>query len=128
MTVPRASIQHRGPPAWRAAWRRWFALFVLVFALPASEHLVREAASVVHAVIGCEAAGDHCADGCDERAGGGACLDGCGHCACCQPPMANGIAVLSLPVALSEREAVLEPWVDAPPAGVRASPFRPPTA
>lgn len=127
--MTRAPIHRRSLSAWRTVWGRWFALIVLIFALPASEHLVRELALVVHAVIGCEAvAEDDCADGCDEGSGGGACLDGCGHCACCQPPMATSIAVFSVPVALSEREAAVQSWVVARPAGVRASPFRPPTA
>jgi hypothetical protein len=118
--MPRARSR-RSLLGWRAAWGRWFVLFALVFALPATEHLLRELVSVA-----CEVAGDDCADGCDESAG--VCLDGCGHCACCQPPMAPSLAVVSLPVALSEREAALPARAQASRRGVRASPFRPPTA
>jgi hypothetical protein len=111
----------RGLYRWRVTWGRWLALFALVFAVPASEHLVRELAAVV-----CDAAGDDCGDGCDESAG--LCLDGCGHCACCHPPMAPSVATVALAIALSEGERTPLARAAAPPVGVRTSLFRPPTA
>jgi len=106
---------------WRSVWGRWLALFALVFALPATQHVVRELASVA-----CEAATDGCGDDCGD--GTGVCLDGCGHCACCQPPMAPLLAPLPLAVVPSERGPAMPSRVDDPPLGVVASPFRPPTA
>lgn len=106
---------------WRPTWGRWLALFVLVFALPASEHVIRELVSVA-----CEAAGDGCADGCDDDVG--VCLDGCGHCTCCQPPVAPWLAALSVSVAPSQHRSVVLPRIEDPPAGVFESLFRPPTA
>jgi len=106
---------------WRLAWRQWFALFALVFALPASEHVVRELVAVA-----CEVAGDGCSDDCER--GAGVCLNGCGHCACCQPPMAPSLGALLPTVAPSAVELRLAAPIEEPPLGVVASPFRPPIA
>ena len=110
---------------WGLAWRRWFALFALVFALPASEHVVRELVA-----IACEVAGDGCSDGCSDdcERGGGICLNGCGHCACCQPPMAPSVGTQLPSIAPSQLEVALVGPVDGPPLGIVSSPFRPPIA
>lgn len=122
--MPLLRAHRSGPLGWRVAWRRWFALFALVFALPASEHVVRELVT-----FACEVAGDACCDDCDDgNDGAGMCLDGCGHCACCQPPMAPSVAAVLPSLAPGQPERVRAARADEPPLGVVASPFRPPIA
>jgi len=96
-------------------------VFALLFALPASEHVARELVAVA-----CEVAGDGCDDGCDD--GAGVCLDGCGHCACCQAPMVSFLGAPMPWLASGQEQLATSVTSDDPPLGVVASPFRPPTA
>lgn len=103
----------------RARWARWFALLVLVFALPESQHVVSEVASFVF-----EGCADDCTEGGDVS---DCCPDGCSHCSCCQPPRALALAPLEIPGVISQLAVPVSWSEEIHPAGYSSPPFRPPT-
>ena len=103
----------------RATWARWFALFVLVFAVPDSQHIVSEVVTFVSGDCA-----DGCTDGCDAS---DCCPDACNHCSCCQPPGALALAPLAMPGIISQLAVPVASPEEIHPSGYSSPPFRPPT-
>jgi hypothetical protein len=98
---------------------RGLVLSMLVFAVPASHAVARDLVAWVSS---------SCTDGCAEHADDeGVCLDGCGHCACCQPRATPALPAVLVPELMSHAELALVVSPDAHPSAYPQPPFRPPT-
>lgn len=105
--------------SWRATWLRWFALLVLVFAMPSSQDVISPVVSLIaHQADGCE-------DDCDD---GDCCPAPCQACHCCAHAKALAVGAFAVPAFQAPGELLSLQPRERISAGYVSPPFRPPTS